>query len=85
MFVIEKGFDKNIKQLYFKAKMFESDSNSPIVPIKILVKEKNTWNLIILNKAYLVNYDIYSNSNKLVSIIYDQSFEDTYRNVFYND
>lgn len=85
MFIYEKGFDSDYKKFYFKAKMFESTSSSPIETIKILVSHKNTCNLITLNKAYLVGYNIHTDHNELTDIFYDQSFEDTYKSVFYND
>lgn len=79
MFIIEKGIDKEGK-IYFIGGGKSSDSNSQFTRIKILVKDKNIINLIVLNKAYLVDYSIHKNYNRLLYISYDQAFEEKYKN-----
>ncbi len=79
-FIIEKAADGNVHYIELKRL---GETKEEIVIDRITVEEKNTWNLIEINKAYWVVYFSRNGKDfKLEEIQSNKEFESIYKEEF---
>ncbi|MCT4663000.1 MAG: hypothetical protein N4A40_14175 [Tissierellales bacterium] len=60
--IIDKGIEND--RQYIKAKLY-----SDPITVKIYVDNKNTWNLVLLNHTYQIDYKVFSNHENFLDYI----------------